>query len=166
MAAPTDLPDELRHQVANDCEQAANLLDTQGWQRHRVWNPGTGRHKAKGYNGGALCAIGALAVAHNETRMRNLADIEEAYATVTGCPAGQAVADEIIHRAQGTDYQTAVERYQDALREVELPGEAEELLGTIIFDWNDRHATKEDLTGLLRDVAAKYRPDEADGGLM
>lgn len=162
MAAPTDLPEETRHQIANDCERAAHLLETEGWQRHRVWRVSP-RHTgvtSPSYTGGSLCAIGALAVAHNETRMRNLDDIENVYRVATACPAGHAVTEEITRRAVGTGYEPIVRRYQESI------GEGDELRGSIIFDWNDSWTDAEGMISLLRDVAAKHRPDATDGGLM
>lgn len=168
MAAPMDLPDETRHQVANDCERAAHLLATEGWLRHKLW------HDGPHYTGGALCAVGALAVAHNEQAARHRYGVtDDVYEDVGSCPAGKAVAAEIQHRYRAHSdlyYPDRADRLDDHLADPEWsPRDKNEFIASFVTSFNDDRDVNPDgdtLISLLRDVAAKYRPDEADGGLM
>jgi hypothetical protein len=147
MAAPMDdLTPEQRAEVAADCDKAVELLTTEGWRTYGLWDV-TADNPA--YQGGPLCAVGALAVAHNEQWMRALPDYdrdqEVAYELVHTCSAGLAVATEIAARRGG-------ETTPDVAHN--------------IWRFNDRLDSPDEVIGLLRDVAAKHRLDETDGGVL
>jgi hypothetical protein len=114
---------------------AADLIERDGWIKRAFWGY---PHRVSGgrYEPGmSMCTLGAVRVALGE-----LGGVAWG-----NCAATRAVQEEILLRAP----------------ERTVTDTAGTAIGVDVGGWNDdRNRTQDDVISLLRDVAAKHRPDQ------